>query len=130
MSGRLSVTDYIVRDMLLLGVAGGIVAGIWRGETTGWSFLAACLWMALNFGLLSWLLSGFMAGRRPSCLFIFIMACAKIPAAYFLLYWLYRVDYLNALGLTAGLLVFPLVLVYRGLARGRQGKARQAKEKG
>lgn len=130
MTGRLPVVDRVVLDLLLLGLAGGLIAGIWRGETVGWSLLAGCLWMALNFTLLAWLLGGFMGSGRPSCLFIFVMACAKIPAAYLLLYWLYRADYLDALGLTAGLLVFPLVLVYRGLAQGRQGEDRRVKEKG
>lgn len=130
MSGPLPIVDRVVRDLVLLGLAGGLVAGLWRGEQVGWSFLAGCLWMALSFILLGWLLGGFLGSSRPSFLFIFILACAKIPAAYLLLYWLYRADYSDALGLTAGLLVFPLVLVYRGLAHGRRGEARQVKEKG
>ena len=109
------VPDLIIRDLIIIGLLGGIIAAVWGGEISGWSFLAACLWLALNFSLLAWLLSGFFSGQRPSCLFIFIVVCAKIPASYFLLYWLYRADYLDALGLTAGILVLPVVLVFRGL---------------
>lgn len=109
------VPDQIVRDLVLIGLIGGLAGGLWRGETFGWSVLAACLWLALNFSLLAWLLGGVFSGRRPPCLFIIILACAKIPASYFLLYWLYRADYLDAWGLTAGILVLPVVLLVRGL---------------
>jgi hypothetical protein len=109
------VPDLIIRDLVLVGFAGGVIAALIGGEIAGWSFMAACLWLALNFSLLAWLLGGFFGGQRPSCLFIIILVCAKIPASYFLLYWLYRADYLDVLGLTAGILVLPVVLVFRGL---------------
>jgi hypothetical protein len=111
-----AVPDLVIRDLVLIGLLGALPAGLWRGESTGWSFLAACLWVALNFSLLAWLLNAAFSGRRPSCLFVITLVCAKIPASYFLLYWLYRADYLDALGLTAGILVLPVVLLYRGLA--------------
>ena len=109
-------TAAAVRDLLVVGVAGGIVAGLVRSEAAAASFLLGCLWLALNFTLLAWILSMFGAANRPAGSFVFWLVCAKIPASYFLLYWLYAVDYLDTAGLTAGLLVLPLVLVYRGLA--------------
>jgi len=109
------LADLIVRDLLIAGIAGAPLAWIWRGETGAWSFLIACVWLALNFTLLAWLLGGFSDGKRPSCLFIIALACAKIPASYFLLFWMYRVDFLDDWCLTAGILILPLVLVYRGL---------------
>jgi hypothetical protein len=97
----------VVHDLLLIGLAGGIAGGWWRGEDVGWSFLAACLWLSLNF----------TGSKRAPALFIFVVACAKIPASYFLLYRLYTADYLDVVGLTAGLLVLPVVLLYRGMPR-------------
>lgn len=110
-----TLSDLVVRDLVIIGLAGGLAGGLWRTETFGWSVLAACLWLALNFSLLAWLLGGYGAENRPPCLFVIIVACAKIPASYFLLYWLYRADYLDAWGLTAGMLVLPVVLLVRGL---------------
>ena len=107
----------IVRDLLLVGLMGGFAATWWRGAAGGWSFLLACLWLALNFTLLAWLFESFTGQRRASLLFIFVVACAKIPASYFLLFRLYTADYLDAVGLTAGLLVLPVVLLYRGIPR-------------
>ncbi|MBN2082056.1 hypothetical protein JW859_07595 [bacterium] len=121
------LADLIVRDLLIIGVAGAPLAWLWRGETGGWSFLAGSIWLALNFTLLAWLLAGFSSGKRPSCLFIIALACAKIPASYFLLFWMYKVDYLDDWCLTAGMLVLPLVLVYQGLASRPQ---RQVTEEG
>jgi len=97
----------------------------WLGAKAGWSFTAGGLWMALNFLLLSWLLEAVIQGKRTSKLFIFAMACAKIPASYFVLYRLYTVGYLDAIGLTAGLVLLPAVLVFRGLSRGSQERAKE-----
>jgi len=124
MSGMRDFTDLVVRDLLAVGFTGGVVAGIFFTETAAVSFLLGCLWLALNFSLLAWILKMFGGDQRPSGSFIFWLACAKIPASYFLLYWLYAVDYLDTAGLTAGLLVLPVVLVFRGLARSREEQIR------
>jgi hypothetical protein len=122
----------VARDLLLFGLAGGTVLElVWRLE--GASFACGCLWVGSNFLLLSWLLEVIAASRRHSRLFIFLLACAKILASYFVLYWLYQVDYLRPVGLTAGLTALPVVLVWRALAmraRGEGGADRSATSPG
>ncbi|MCH7471472.1 hypothetical protein IIA79_00770 [bacterium] len=110
-----AVLERMVMDFAVVGVVGGLGLGIWRGEEFGFSFLAACLWLALNFTALTWLLTAYTSPRRPSGLFIFALACAKIPASYLILFWLYRVEYLEVVGLTVGLVMLPMVLLFRGL---------------
>lgn len=121
MSSWQGTTGLIVRDLAGGGLIGGIAAGSAFGESSGWSFLLGCLWLALNFTLLAWLLSLAGPEKRPAGSFIFWLVCAKIPASYLLLYWLYTADYLNVAGLTAGLLLLPVVLVWRGIAQSREG---------
>ncbi len=117
MNSGLDFSARVAIDLAVLGVVGGVVAWPWLGAEIGWSFAAGCLWIALNFLLLSWLLEAVVQRTKISKLFILIMACAKIPASYFVLFRLYTVGYLDAMGLTAGLLFLPAVLIFRGLKR-------------
>ena len=104
-----------VRDFIIIGITGGVLSGgIW-GESFGISVLCGCLWLALNFSALAWLLSAISGPRPVSKLFLFILACAKIPASYLLLYGLYAVEYLDKTGLTVGVATLPVVLLFRGL---------------
>ena len=96
----------------MAGVAGGLVFGIARSEAAGVGFLSACLWLALNTVLLARLLEAVTVGKRPGL--AWLLACAKIPLSYLILYWLFQVDYLDAWGLTAGILTLPVVLGWRG----------------
>lgn len=115
MIGASDFAPAVVRDFVVLGAAGGAIASVIFGLGYGFSFLAACLWLALNFTALAWLLGALASSERPSRLFILALACAKIPASYLILFWLYRAEYLEPLGLSAGLAVLPVVLLFRGL---------------
>jgi hypothetical protein len=79
------------------------------------SFAAGTVWGALNFAVLGWLVVLVAAGTKGRKLFIFALACAKIPALYLVLYLLYRWEQLSSLWLTAGLVAMPAVLVATGL---------------
>jgi hypothetical protein len=105
-----------LRDEVLIGAIIGIVLGFTISERFGVSFTIACLWVALNFVLLGWLLGAATAPGGSGRLFLLLLMCAKIPAAYLLLYWLFSRSYLEAGGLVAGLTTLPVVILYRGLA--------------
>ena len=109
----------VIRDLIVIGLAGGLLAVPVFGLRQGLSFCLGCFWVALNFFLLAWLLSLILSPRRVSRLFILLIACAKIPASYVLLWWFYQIDYLEPVGVTVGLAVLPVVLLYRGLAIAR-----------
>lgn len=101
----------------MLGAAGAALGWAAFGTVHGLSFLCGCLWVALNFSLLSWLIEAALSDAHGrSQLFIFLLACAKIPASYFVLYWLYSVEYLEPVGLSIGLAALPVALVFRALA--------------
>lgn len=123
-------TELVVRDLALLAITGGALGWVLFGSRHALSFSCGCLWAALNFGLLSWLIDAAVGeARRHSQLFIFLLACAKIPASYFVLYWLYSVDYLEPVGLSIGLAALPLALVFRALAMragGEEGRSKLA----
>lgn len=109
------ITMRIVRDLALLGLAGGLVTGVYLGEATGSSFLLACLWAASNMALLTLFVSMLVSQKRQSKLLVFILVCAKIPASYLILLWLLSADFTDMTGLVAGLVAFPVVLIARGL---------------
>ena len=114
----------IVRAILLLGLVMGLVLGLVFGSELGFSLFAGALWGALNFALLSWLLSLLRpandAASRPPRWFIFVLVCAKIPASYFILFWIFTRDYLSPAGLAAGLTTLPVVLFVYGLHSARR----------
>jgi len=105
----------VMRDQALLALGGGIIVGIFAGETAGFSLAAAGIWLALNFAALSWLISAVITPQRVSRLFIFGLACAKIPASYLILYWLCRAEYFAPTWLAVGFASLPVVLLYRGI---------------
>lgn len=105
----------LIRDYILLGLAGGLVLGLWRGEGWGAGFAAACFWLGLNTAILTWLLGALLAPGKPQRLFVFLIACAKIPAAYLLLFWLFSRDFLEPIGLAAGVATLPVVILAQGL---------------
>ena len=115
MSAGRGFAPAVVRDFIVLGVAGGVLGSVLFGMGIGFSFLAACLWLALNFTALAWLLGAAVSGERHPRWFILALVCAKIPASYLILYWLYRAEYLEPLGLSAGLAALPVVLLFRAL---------------
>jgi hypothetical protein len=99
-------------DFAIVGVVGAIAFGVLKSEAMGAGFLCACLWLALNTVLLSRLLETITIGQRPGLALLF--ACAKIPLSYLILYWLFQAPYLDAGGLTVGILTLPAVLAFRG----------------
>lgn len=110
--------DYVaavIRDMALLACVGGAIGWAACSSRSGLSFTCGCLWVALNFLLLACLVEVLTGPRRASRLFIFTLACAKIPASYCVLYWLFAVDYLEPVGLSIGLAGLPVALVFRAL---------------
>jgi len=109
------LTLQIVRDLAILGLGGGLVAGIYFGEAAACSFLLACLWAAANIALLALFVSTIFAQKSPTRLLVFILVCAKIPASYLILYWLLSAEFTDQRGLVAGLVAFPIVLIVRGL---------------
>jgi hypothetical protein len=110
-----TLPERVVTDFVIVAAAGGVVGAVLLGEGFGFSVAAACLWLALNFSALAWLLAAATSPKRASRLFLFTLACAKIPASYFILYWLYRMEYLEPVGLTIGLSSLPVVILFRGL---------------
>ncbi len=110
------LAERIVLDFAVLAFGGGILTAPFFGAGIAFSFCAACLWLGLNFAALAWLLSAIAGPLKASRWFIFAVACAKIPLSYLILFWLYRLDYMDPVGLTAGLAMLPAVLVFRGLA--------------
>jgi hypothetical protein len=108
--------DRVARDFVALGCVGAIVAMFLGNEVQGVSFLAALIWLALNTVLLARLLEVVMLGGRNGAGVGLLLGCAKIPASYAILYWLYQVPYLDRWGLTVGVLCLPVVLVARGIA--------------
>ena len=108
------------RDIGLLGLGGALVALAAADEALAFSLLCGALWAAANLLALSWLLYLVVQGKRSRRLFIFPIACAKLPASYFLLWWLIRVDYTEPLGVAIGICLMPPVLLARGLYLFRQ----------
>jgi hypothetical protein len=106
-------------DFAVLGLAGGVLAIPLFGEGIAWSFAAGCLWLGLNFALLGLLVRQLGPGVRPNRLFKLSIACAKLPAAYLLLLWLFSREFMETLGLVAALVTLPGVLVFRGLRESR-----------
>jgi hypothetical protein len=109
-------TRLSARDTVILGLTGGLICGLAVSEWTGWSFLAGCLWMALNLILLGWLIGALTAPKRTRGLTIFLLECAKIPLAYLLLFWLCTRKFIEPIGLAAGIATLPVVVLLRGLA--------------
>jgi hypothetical protein len=107
--------QHLIRDYALLAVVAGLGFGFWRGEAFGASVAAGCLWLALNMALLGWVMGAVLQPAGSSRLLVFALACAKIPAAYLLLYWLFSLDCLEPMGLAAGLAMLPVAIVFSGL---------------
>jgi hypothetical protein len=121
--------EQVPYDFAALATGGGALSALIWGSGIGFSFAAASLWLALNFCLLAWLLGAIATRGRTSRLFIAAVACAKIPLSYLILYWLFRLDYMEPVGLSAGLASLPAVLLFRGLLlRGAGGPARSRSE--
>jgi hypothetical protein len=109
----------MARANVLIGLIAAVTLGFVFGSEFGFSLFCACLWGALNIMLLAWLLSAVKPAQspaeRPPRWFIFILVCAKIPASYFILFWIFTRDYLSPAGLAAGLTTLPVVLFIYGL---------------
>lgn len=115
MSDGLAFPRLVVRDALLAAAALAFAMLLWPGEGPALALATGACWACLNFYLLALLIVSVSGPREGRRLFIFALACAKIPASYYLLYWLYQVDYLEPVGLTAGISLVPVVLLFRGL---------------
>jgi hypothetical protein len=76
--------------------------------------------------LLSRLLEAITMGGERGAGIGLLLACAKIPLSYAILFWLYQVRFLDKQGLTAGVLSLPVILLVRGIAVRR----RQEREEG
>jgi len=121
----------VVRDSLVAGALIAVAMTLFPGEGQAFSFFAGCAWAVLNFTLLALLLVSLSSRKKANRLFTFVLACAKIPASYYLLYWLYRAEYLEPVSLTAGITLLPVVLLFRGLLYARDaGTAKKASEEG
>ena len=121
----IAFNEYLPRvtlDFAWVAVGGGLAAGLYKGEMVGESFAVGCLWLGLNTMLLGLLVGALSGEKRQGGLSIALLACAKIPLAYFLLLWLLSRDFIAPAGIIAALAALPLVLVGRGLA-GRRGSA-------
>ena len=129
MSNLANLIKLTIRDCIVLGLFGGLVFIVLGHEVSGVSFACGALWTALNFCLLGWMIGAVLHAKGQPKLFIFVLACAKIPASYYLLYWLYQTEYLEPIGLTAGLSLLPVVLLFRGLvAAGQAGTTKLSEE--
>lgn len=121
----------VVRDCLIAAIAISLAMLIYPGQGQAFSLLAGGIWVCINFYLLAMLTASILSGKGQGKLFIFMLACAKIPASYYLLFWLCRVHYMEPVGLTAGISLLPVVLLFRGLlAAGRAGNSKAASEEG
>ena len=116
MNSLSGLTRKLALDFALLGIAGGVALGLWRGPSFGAAFALSCLWLGLNVVLLALLIAELSTPKRRRGLLAFSLACAKLPAAYLLLFWLFTREYLDTMGLVAGLTTLPVVVVLRGLA--------------
>lgn len=105
----------VVHDLIFIAAVGGVALSLYPGAGFSFSFAAGCLWLALNFSALAWVIGALVSPERPSRLFVFAVVCAKIPASYLILFWMYRADYLEPVGLTVGLSTLPVVIFVRGL---------------
>lgn len=112
----------VTLDFTWVAVGGGLIATLYKGETMGESFAIGCLWLGLNTMLLGLLISALSDVRRPGGWVVTLLACAKIPLAYFLLLWLLSRDFVAPAGMIAALAALPVVMVWRGIA-GRKGSA-------
>ena len=74
--------------------------------------------------MLAWLLGAATGPTRAPRWFVFALACAKIPASYLILFWLFGLDYLDPMGLATGLAMLPAVLLFRGLAVWRESESK------
>lgn len=115
----------LIRDFLLAGLLGLVICLPFFGEEVAFSFAAGCCWLGLNTALLSWLMAAIMRREGRDKLFIFILACAKIPAAYLILFWLFTRDFFAPAGLAAGLATLPVVILLQGLHSLYSAKARE-----
>jgi hypothetical protein len=111
----------VTLDFAWLAFIGGAVAITFKGELLGESFTVGCLWLGLNTMLLG-MIASLGGARHGGGLGLTLLACAKIPLAYFLLLWLLSRDFIAPSGIIAALAALPVVMVWRGLA-GRQGTA-------
>lgn len=126
MNQTVEFTLQVARDTAFAGLAAGIIALVFTSEGLALSVVCGSFWMATNFLALGLLLILVLTGKQVPRLFIFPVACAKLPASYFLLWWLIRADYLEPLGVAIGICLMPPVLVVRGLALFRQYDTRQS----
>ena len=112
----------VTLDFVYVALLGGILGIVWQGEESGISFMVGCLWLGLNTMLLGLLIGALSDAKRPRGLAVTLLACAKIPLAYFLLLWLLSRDFIAPAGIIAALAALPVVMVGRGMA-GRRGSA-------
>jgi hypothetical protein len=112
----------ITLDFAWAALAGGLIAALYKGEMVGESFAIGCLWLALNTMLLGLLISALSDVKRPGGWAVTLLACAKIPLAYFLLLWLLSRDFIAPAGMIAALAALPEVMVWRGIG-GWKGSA-------
>ena len=110
----------VAGDTALAGIAAGLITLVFSSEGLALSVLCGAVWMATNFLALGWLLILALSRKQGPRLFIFPVACAKLPASYFLLWCLIRADYIEPLGVAIGICLLPPVLVVRGLYLFRQ----------
>ena len=125
MQQPLQFAHRVTRDVVIVAAAGGLVGLVFSGLPLAFSIICGALWMAANFLVLAWLLQLAYSGKQVPRLFIFPVVCAKLPASYFLLWWLIRADYLEPLGTAIGICILPPVLVFRGLSLFRTYDTRQ-----
>lgn len=122
---------HVVLDMSVLALISGVVGWLAVDWQSGISVAIGCIWVATNFLLLSWLIGMVVALKQAPKLFIFLVACAKLPASYFLLWWLYQITHFEPLGITIGICLLPPVLLARGLISIKgEGKHRTNFEEG
>jgi hypothetical protein len=105
----------VTLDFVWFACIGGAIATLWKGELIGESFSVGCLWLGLNTMLLGLLISALSGPKKPGAMTVTLLACAKIPLAYFLLLWLLSRDFIAPAGIIAALAALPVVMVARGL---------------
>ena len=107
-----------LRDGVLAGLSAALIALPLFGEAQAFYVLAGALFMALNLTLLGWLIAAATVPQGSGKGMIILLECAKLPLAYFLLYWLISREYAEPIGLVAGLTVALFATVFRGLVGG------------
>jgi len=79
------------------------------------SYVTGSAWMMLNFWALAYALGLLTAYRVRNRWFIFAVVYAKIGMIYLILYWLFRVNWFDHLGLVAGITTLLMVILFKAL---------------